>query len=146
MPRTAEPIDRRIQRNIVTDANGCWVWQGATSAAGYGRIATPRGRRQPRRSQYVHRIAYETWVGPIPDGLALDHLCHNRACCNPAHLEPVTFSENLRRSPQSVANRAKSHCIHGHEFTPENTRLVPKGRRCKACERRRAAESYRRRT
>lgn len=83
----------------------------------------------------AHRMAYEELVGPIADGLQIDHLCRVRCCVNPAHLEPVTQAENIRRgvSP-TAANRRKTHCKHGHEFTTENTRLVPEGRICRRCD------------
>jgi hypothetical protein len=99
----------------------------------------------------MHRYAYEALVGPIPDGKQIDHLCRNRACCNPEHLEPVTIQENIRRGegPQAI-NARKTHCIRGHALSGDNLYLVPKsGRRnCVICrqaasnradERRRAA-------
>lgn len=70
----------------------CWVWQGQKNAAGYGRMKWA-GRRWS-----VHRFLYEVTVGPIPEGMEVDHLCRNPACCNPAHLEPVTGAENKRRA------------------------------------------------
>lgn len=84
----------------------------------------------------VHRVMFEHHVGPVPDGMQLDHvagLCGNRNCCNPAHLEPVTASENIRR--QDHANRRKTECPRGHAYTPENTRIDSAGkRRCRQCE------------
>ncbi|WP_414654556.1 HNH endonuclease signature motif containing protein [Intrasporangium sp.] len=73
-------------------------------------------------------------MGPIPEGLVLDHLCRNRACCNPAHLEPVTIRENILRG--EPANR--THCPHGHAYTPENTRIDNNMRSCRTCIRERA--------
>jgi HNH endonuclease len=75
-------------------ADACWLWSGARTAAGYG------ARWLDGRTRYVHRLSYEALVGPIPEGLTIDHLCHNRACCNPAHMEVVTRSENGRRGAQ----------------------------------------------
>jgi hypothetical protein len=91
----------------------------------------------------AHRFAYELLVGPIPDGLALDHLCLTTGCVNPAHLEPVTVAENSRRAAAHYhANRAKTHCIHGHPFDGENTYVhMTRGRPargCKTCDRERA--------
>jgi hypothetical protein len=81
---------------------------------------------------------YRHLVGPIPAGLDLDHLCLNRRCCNPEHVEPVTRSENVRRELARRWATLPTHCKNGHEWTPENTVHLPKQRRCKACRR----ESY----
>ena len=118
-PTPAEP---RFWQRILVSPHGCWLWQGAL-VGGYGAF----------EHTSTHRWAYLHFVGQIPIGKELDHLCRNRACANPAHLEPVTRKENLRRGINR--NSIKTHCIHGHPFTPANTR-VPKsgGRQCKTCE------------
>ena len=98
---------------------GCWFWTGSTTA-GYGLFTT--GSRVAGYTKHgAHRFAYELVVGPIPQGLHLDHLCRNTHCVNPAHLEPVTPGENVRRGMSGGNRRDKTHCVHGHEFTPENT-------------------------
>jgi len=129
------PISTRIQDRITIDANtGCWTWSGPIQPNGYAMMSVGRSRR------YVHRLAFETWIGPIPRGLDIDHLCRNRACCNPQHLEPVARAENINRGngPNVLArlNGNKTHCANGHEFTSDNTRMRPSGgRRCRTCAR-----------
>jgi hypothetical protein len=113
------------------------MWTGAIDAGGYGRINVEG------QSAYAHRVSYELHVGAIPAGLTLDHLCRNTPCCNPAHLEPVTQGENTLRGESPWAKRKRqTHCVNGHEFTPENTYIRREGwRQCIACNRarRRAA-------
>lgn len=82
--------DRLLTGRTVT-ADGCWLWAGAPGKNGYGRISVENTVR------YAHRVSYETFVGPIPQGLTIDHLCRVRMCINPGHLEPVTLAENTRR-------------------------------------------------
>lgn len=133
--------------------NGCWYWMASRRRNDYGRFG---GKDNQRAS---HRVAYEALVGPIPDGLQLDHLCRRTWCVNPAHLEPVTNAENTRRAlaaraagapiltppppifqkrepkrpprlgPKLPYNKTKTHCIHGHELSGENLYVTPKGYR-----------------
>lgn len=139
-----DAIAVRIRARISIDhATGCWLWQGTIQPNGYGQIYMGVQHRTSR----VHRVSYETFVGPIPEGLVLDHLCRNRACANPAHLEPVTIGENVMRGETIAArNRVKTHCIHGHEFTAQNTATDAKGgRRCQTCNREQCRRQHARR-
>lgn len=122
------PIAERIKMHTATDPiTGCWVWQLALiPATGYGGL-TVEGKLLR-----AHRASYEAFVGPIADGLHIDHLCRNRACCNPEHLEPVTPLVNNQRSPY-CRNRI-THCPYGHEYDAKNTYLTSTNQRqCRAC-------------
>jgi hypothetical protein len=134
-------MDKRIADGVEVDAiTGCWVWQKCIAASGYGRIKVRENGVS--RTDYTHRVAYEHFIGPIPGGLDLDHLCRNRACCNPHHLEPVTRRENLLRGVgPSALNTVKAECDAGHPFDETNTAYLPDGRRrCRACAVRRTRE------
>jgi hypothetical protein len=129
-------MDRLMARVVITE-RGCWQWTGAKTPGGYGVIGVGK------RARVVHRVAYETLVGIVPVGLELDHLCRNRACANPSHLEPVTRLENVRRGLNGPGSH-RTHCIHGHEYTPENTVIKKRGtRECRACTRRYQREYWR---
>jgi len=111
------------------DASGdCWIWTG-WNWDGYGVIQINN------KQTMAHRALYERLAGHIPDGFTLDHLCRNKLCVNPDHLEPVTLRENILRGYGPLAQHARqTHCVHGHEFTAENTQIRRGGyRACKAC-------------
>jgi hypothetical protein len=124
---------RRFDVKVLKDTSGCWLWQGTTNKDGYGVY----------RNAGAHRWAYEHFIGPIPEGLEIDHLCRVRNCVNPEHMEPVTHVENVRRGDYSKNGAAlvalhtqKTHCPQGHAYTPDN--LVPSDwargvRRCRVC-------------
>jgi hypothetical protein len=119
----------------------CWLWTASTSQ-GYGRFGNWDDRS---RTQLAHRVAYEMFVGPVPSGLTIDHLCRNALCVNPGHFELVTSGVNaLRGSGPAAANARKTHCSAGHEFDAENTYLYKGRRECRAC-RREALRAWKRR-
>lgn len=127
--KSTKTLEQRFWEKVSPEPNsGCWLWEGALSAGSYGSLL------RHGRMEKAHRVAYEMFVGTIPFGMDLDHLCRNRICCNPAHLEPVTRSENLRRSPLMDRNSQKTHCKRGHAFTADNTIHRPQGwRSCRTC-------------
>jgi hypothetical protein len=120
----------------------CWRWVRAFYNSGYGEC----GSRSEGTRDLAHRAVYKEMVGPIPEGLTLDHLCFNGWCVNPGHLEPVTLAENTRRqwragrARPNIRQAAKTHCVRGHEFTAANTLVCTGRRRCRACARERARE------
>ncbi len=118
------------------DLGGCWIWTGATVKGGYGTF------RVQGRPVSAYGFAHSLLIGPPPPGLVPDHLCKVTGCVKvvaddrgPAHIEWVTVRENILRGDGPTAiNARKTHCIHGHEFTPENTYVAASGRRsCRAC-------------
>ncbi len=118
---TKERFLARVQKQ-----GGCWIWLGNRNPKGYG-TAYFAGR-----TGSAHRVAYILFVGKIPVGLQVDHLCRNRLCVRPDHLEPVTPRENNHRSP--LFGLHKTRCVRWHEYTPENTIAKPNGgRQCRLC-------------
>lgn len=140
-PKARPPIERFTEKLRAGD-NGCIEWTAYVGANGYGRFYVDG------RGALAHRWSYQFHVGPIPDGLVIDHLCRNTRCVNPEHLEPVTTSENVLRgvAPQLLAERrrAATHCPDGHPRTDENTYDGRNGRECAICKRARTREHYER--
>lgn len=143
-PPHNESLEDRLMRQTERQPNGCIHWTGHVGKFGYGQVSVNG------RNRGAHLVMYETFVGPVPDGLELDHVCHtedescaggnsclHRRCVNYAdnHLQPVTSRENKMRSRGFVAvNAKKQFCVNQHEYTPENTIQGKNRRSCKACE------------
>lgn len=127
MARSLDQGDPSLEKFwwFVDRTSECWLWTGRLTDRGYA-----RDRMGGKRHVRIHRWSYERWKGPIPAGLEIDHICRNRSCVNPDHLEAVTHLENMAR-----ASAAYTHCVRGHEFTAETTRIEPaNGRRtCRKC-------------
>lgn len=125
------PVEERFWEKVnVNTPSGCWEWLGKLNEDGYGSFY------ENKIVHRAHRWSYESIVGPIPDGLEIDHLCRNRACVNPEHMEPVTHAENVRRGKSHEVNRKKTHCPQGHPYSGDNLYVSPKGyRACRTCQR-----------
>jgi hypothetical protein len=130
----AMTVREHIEKFAVVEPNtGCWLWAGCVQR-GYG-VVTRQVEGSGKKRFYAHRLSYESFRGPIPDGLQLDHLCRVTVCVNPEHLELVTCRVNvLRGHTRAAANQAKTHCIHGHSLLdPSNMRRNGRMRVCRAC-------------
>ncbi len=133
----AKPLHERIETRIDTsDAGICWIWPGSTTSKtwkAYGTISKYQhmdGSKSVYKILLTHRVMYEHYKGPIPEGFDVDHLCRVRLCCNPDHLEAVTRTENSHRG----AKYRPTHCKNGHEYTEDNSRYTKQGHiRCYAC-------------
>lgn len=124
----SRPASERFWAKVTAGPAGCMMWTGGKTLGGYGMFAAETAHRGTIQ-EMAHRWAYEDKVGPIPDGLDIDHLCRVRACVNPSHLEPVTRAENIRR-----AAAIKTACPAGHPYTEDNTYRNEKGhRKCRTC-------------
>jgi hypothetical protein len=133
----------RFMRQVKVQPNGCWIWTGQGNTHGYGMFQPSAGKQR----QMVHRWAYESFVGQIPERYQIDHKCHtddesclggkdcqHRRCCNPSHLEAVTASENTMR--QRHYERSKTECPKGHPYEGDNLILGSDNRRrCRTCDR-----------
>lgn len=137
--RPSPPFWERVEKTET-----CWLWNGPLNSRGYGRVS-----RRAQGHEYAHRVAWMESRGPIPEGLSIDHLCRNRRCVNPAHMELVTLAENTRRnlSPTMFASQSGT-CTRGHDLTaPGSTYKNGKGTQiCRVCFRDRYQRNERIRT
>ncbi len=126
---TTDPIVLRLPWLRRVEKSGCWLWLGVIRKDRYGKVVVSG------RQCLAHRAVYQALVGPIPDGLTLDHLCRVRSCVNPAHLEPVTNRVNILRGESPAAKNArKTHCLRGHALSGDNLiRTSRGGRSCRMC-------------
>ena len=123
------PVKERLWRHISPEPNtGCWLWAGHCCPKGYGKVGLNG------KTARAHRVAYEAYIGAIPKGLTLDHLCRVRCCVNPNHLEPVTHKENVLRGESPSARHARlTHCPQGHPYSGKNLLFSSGSRRCRIC-------------
>lgn len=148
MPTTVrDPFDRFIEKvnrdgpvpNHNPSLGPCWLWLGKPRSTGYGTMQVAG------RMEYVHRLSHVFFIGLIPDGLQVDHLCRVLLCVNPSHLEAVTQRENLLRGESPSGQYARrTHCLNGHELTPDNLvheAKFPNQRKCRTCKNARAKAS-----
>ncbi len=135
----SKPTIERFWEKVAVQPSGCWQWLGALSGIGAHDAGGYAQLRKKGKTLYAHRYAYLALHGPIDDGMHLDHLCRNRSCVNPLHLEPVTCRENLLRGTGTGArNATKTHCPKGHPLADENLIIATKSngrtsRKCRAC-------------
>lgn len=127
---------QRFWTHVEHQENGCWLWTGTVNAK-YGAFKIGSRTYKTRRMLYAHRFIWEYLNGPIPDGLQLHHVCENKLCVNPEHLELLTVHDHVHKSPNNITyiNLHQTHCHRGHEYTPENTYTFRGKRHCRECQR-----------
>lgn len=143
MPYNINAIERFLD-NICVDSNGCWIWTASRFSTGYGSYQNIHNYPQ----KTAHQFSYKYFKGELESGKEIDHLCHNRPCANPDHLEQVTHRVNSQRGEKG--NRAynglyeslKTHCPKGHEYNKENTYVYRGSRFCRICDRERKKIKY----
>ena len=127
----------KLKSKVRVDINGCWIWIGCRNADGYGTVRVGSIQDGSRRMMLAHRWTYNIYSGEIPEGQELDHLCRQRNCVNPLHLQVITHKENMQRGNRYLygsPRREITHCPHGHLYNKINTWIAPNGwRRCKIC-------------
>ena len=142
--RSRLSLRERFESRVSKSEDGCWIWMGSVDKTGYGVL--PVKKNGKGRKVWAHRLAYELYVGLIPEGFEIDHLCRNRRCVNPGHLEPVTRLENVRRGAKSRNSPVfvrKAYCKHGHPLVPGNVYLNGRGNPgCKICREEQARRRY----
>lgn len=137
-PRPIKPIQKRFDEKYVVADTGCWLWTGASN----GRYGLMMGAAGVCRT--AHRVSYELHRGSIPSGLSVCHSCDVTLCVNPEHLFVGTHQENMQdcidkgrfKNLPAAASAAKTHCLRGHEFTPQNTKVLKYqngARMCRRC-------------
>ena len=137
MPRTSSPTIERFWKHVNKEGpipsgspvtNGCWLWTGYVGYDGYGNFWDGTyTSAYKQRWVYPHRFIFAEINGPIPEGMEINHLCRTRNCVRPEHLELVSRAQNARH------RQVKTHCIHGHEYSAENTRYYGGHRVCVTC-------------